>query len=245
MTIERRVRIIQDTDGWDPRTDTDWNVGRMLCWHSRYNLGDEHSYDSDDWKRELACEADDCLDDEINRLENDVYNKLFDRYLRDNDNGYQPAYDYARRLVSAKIVKLVDCAFDDGYVALPLSLYDHSGISMSTGRPTCPWDSGYVGVIVCDKETIDKEFGGDRDKAEKALESEVKVYDHYLRGDVWGFIAEYRDSDECDDWEHDHDWEHEDSCFGFFGSDPQTNGMAGHVGDDYTDALADAKLEYA
>ena len=30
-------------------------------------------------------------------------------------------------------------------VILPLFLFDHSGLSMSTARPSCPWDSGQVG----------------------------------------------------------------------------------------------------
>lgn len=40
------IRIEQDTDPLDPR---EWdNLGTMVCWHRRYNLGDEHDFDTPD-----------------------------------------------------------------------------------------------------------------------------------------------------------------------------------------------------
>jgi len=35
----------------------------------------------------------------------------------------------------------------EGVIYLPRFLYDHSGITMSTGPFSCPWDSGQVGFI--------------------------------------------------------------------------------------------------
>lgn len=35
--------IEQDVDAQSPRTDQD-NLGKMLCWHGRYTLGDNHGY---------------------------------------------------------------------------------------------------------------------------------------------------------------------------------------------------------
>lgn len=36
------LRIVQDVDTESPR---EWdNLGTMICWHSRYNLGDDHNY---------------------------------------------------------------------------------------------------------------------------------------------------------------------------------------------------------
>jgi len=122
----------------------------------------------------------------------------------------------------------------DACVILPLYLYDHSGITMSTGPFTCPWDSGQVGWIVCDPATIEKEFNGDRDLAEKALQAEVEVYDAYISGQVYGFIIEERDQDDCDGWEA------VDSCFGFYGDDIHTNGIADHLGDPDLVTLAES-----
>jgi len=49
-TIEYRgfnINIYQDEMAEDPR---DWeNIGRMICFHGRYNLGDKHDYNSGDY----------------------------------------------------------------------------------------------------------------------------------------------------------------------------------------------------
>lgn len=244
MTIERRVRIVADCDTDNPRTDWDCHAGRMLCWHRRYNLGDAHNYDCDDWKRELACEANDGLADYIDRLEGEVSDRLYKRAQLNGCKGWEECNEYAERFVRKRIDAAIDNAFDAGYVSLPLYLYDHSGITMSTSRFSCGWDSGCVGVIVCDEETIQREFAGDRDKALKALEAEVAVYDQYLTGDVWGFIAEEREVDEDSYLDDNEGWEETDSCWGFYGRDPRTNGMADHLSDDYADALDNPVYEY-
>ncbi len=231
----QRVRIVADSDPFNPRTDWDCHSGRMICWHHRYNLGDEHSYDSDEFLRELAFEACEGLEEKVWELENTIYDKLVDRAI---DNGRDDPHGYASSLVDKRVNDYVECALRT-YVILPLYLYDHSGITMSTGQFSCPWDSGQVGYIICDDETIQREFDGDRDKAEKALEAEVAVYDDYLSGNVYGFIVEERVCDDCDTWEEI------DSCWGFFSSDVRTNGMAEHLGsDDLVELAASADIEY-
>lgn len=81
-------------------------------------------------------------------------------------------------------------------VLLPLYLYDHSGITISTTPFSCRWDSGQVGFIFVTKEDIKKEFGLKRvskkaiERAEEILMSELEIYDSYLRGDVYGFTIE-------------------------------------------------------
>lgn len=100
-------------------------------------------------------------------------------------------------------------------LALPLYLYDHSGISMSTSRGypfNCPWDSGQVGFIFMDKPTALREFGGTRltpaikRRAFDLMVAEVEEYDQFLTGDVWGYVVE------------DAEGEHLDSCWGFYGA---------------------------
>ena len=49
-----RYRIERDTDAENPRTGFD-NPGKMVCWHSRYKLGDEQPrQEVDEWLYELA-----------------------------------------------------------------------------------------------------------------------------------------------------------------------------------------------
>lgn len=87
---------------------------------------------------------------------------------------------------------------------LPLYLYDHSGITMSTSPFSCPWDSDQVGFIYAMKDYADKETPD----PVKYLEGEVKEYDQYLTGEIYGYIVE--DPEEYVD---------EDSCWGFYGYD--------------------------
>lgn len=96
----------------------------------------------------------------------------------------------------------------DNVIALPLYLYDHSGLTMSVGPFLCPWDSGQVGWIYVTKEHAREVFGKRaltrklREQVEDSLRSEVKVYDLYLTGGFVGYVVE-------------DDGEHVDSCWGF------------------------------
>lgn len=106
------------------------------------------------------------------------------------------------------------------YIALPLYLYDHSGITMNTTGFSCPWDSGCVGVIMVEKKKIREEYGWKRitkerqAQIEKYLKGEVETYDNYLTGNVYG----YRVKKEGEEIETD-------SCWGFFGTDFEKNGL--------------------
>lgn len=146
------LKIAQDEDAENPRTAWD-NVGTMVCWHRRYNLGDDHHFtDPQDFHREIH---------ERNAL------------------------------------------------ILPLFLYDHSVLVMSTssfvGRtPHAEWDSGQVGWIYVLKTAIRQEWGVKRispklrEHIYHILESEVAVYSDYLRGNVYGFILEEKTACDCD-----------------------------------------------
>jgi len=104
-------------------------------------------------------------------------------------------------------------------IALPLMLYDHGGISISTrsfyGRAQhAEWDSGQVGWITITKAQAIKKWGhkkfskGVLARAVKCLEGEVETYDQYLRGEVYGFDIKSPEGEDVD------------SCWGFYG-DPE------------------------
>ena len=59
-----------------------------------------------------------------------------------------------------------------------------------------------------------------RKRAIEIMEGEVEVYDQYLRGEVYGYTLYEQEDDE---------WTEEDSCFGFYGDDVLTNGIADNV----------------
>jgi len=74
----------------------------------------------------------------------------------------------------------------DNHIILPLYLYDHSGLSISTSPFSCSWDSRQVGIIYAEKGS--ESMTDDEIKA--YLEAEVANYDTYLQGEVYEFIIE-------------------------------------------------------
>ena len=166
------LNIYQDTSPFSPR---EWdNLGTMVCFHNKYNLGDEHVINKDD------------------------YNS-FEEMIEDN-------------------VK-------SGDITLSLYLYDHSGLSISTEPFGCRWDSGQVGYITISKEKIIREYGNNdlatRVNVMKYLKNEVKTYNQYLTGSVYGFTIT---EEETCSLGHVHENELE-ACWGFYGSDHEQSGL--------------------
>lgn len=99
------------------------------------------------------------------------------------------------------------------YIALNLYLYDHSGLTISSGPFSCPWDSGWFGIVAVSIGKVKKEYGWKvltqtrRRKIEGYLQGEIDTYDSYLRGEVYGFqITPAGDKSDV-----------LDSCWGYFG----------------------------
>ena len=106
-------------------------------------------------------------------------------------------------------------------VVLPLFLYDHSGITISTGRNACDyggWDTSSIGYTFVTKAKLRKEYGVKRiskkllAKAEKILRIEVDEYDKYIRHDIYKVVIM---SPEDENGER----EEVDSRYGFFVDD--------------------------
>jgi hypothetical protein len=221
----QRVRIIRDEDPQNPR---DWySVGRLICWHSRYNLGDDHDYDREDFLETLACEAEPDFSDRIADLRYDVLNSYTDILCELNDDSYADNAGVAERQIEERIKDEAERIVFDKYLMLPVYMYDHSGIALNTTGFACGWDSGFVGWIFCERTAVDEEFGGDTKKAMACLSAEVEIYSHYVSGDVWGYVLEEENGIE---------WECVDSCWGFYGSDVRVNGMADYLPESLLDS---------
>lgn len=103
-----------------------------------------------------------------------------------------------------------------GTLHWPVYLLDHSGLSMTmhssrfSACDSAGWDWGQVGWICVEKEDALKEFSKKRitpqllEKIEKCAESTVEIYDQYLRGDVYGYVVDFKG-------------DKEESCWGFYG----------------------------
>jgi len=106
----------------------------------------------------------------------------------------------------------------DAVVILPIYMYDHSNITLSTesfiGRAQhAEWDSGRLGLIFVTREKLLKEYNVKRlskkiiEMATNVLKSEVEIYNMYVSGDVYDLVV----YDENDEVIH--------SCGGFYGTD--------------------------
>ena len=112
----------------------------------------------------------------------------------------------------------------DEIFVLPLYAYIHSGICVSTKKFNDYFDSGMAGYIYVLKSEILNEGIKEtewKDKAVEIVNSEIKVYNQFLEGDVYGYRLFRKDGDE---------WNEVDSCWGFYGDDINTNGMLDQVG---------------
>ncbi len=175
------IKIRRDDDVESPR---EWdNLGTMVCWHNRYNLGDgDHGFETPR-----------------------VFMHVISGLYPDEPTEYLTDEQYDRCVTEAGRINII----------LPLYLYDHSGITMSTSGFSCQWDSGQVGYIYVSKEQVRKEYNWKvvspkrHTQIETYLTGEVETYDQFLTGDVYGFMIERTDpdGDETD----------VDSCWGFYG----------------------------
>jgi len=228
---EYRIKVEYDIDPLNPKTVWD-NLGTMVCFHSSYNLGDEHNFkDPDDFflsilleygtkeeKRKAFLEL--CFKDLLTI--SDIKNLIEDNNgdIDDMIDNTLVSYRHSGGTVARNHIP-------DAVVVLPLFLYEHSGITMSCSPFSCIWDSGQVGVIYIPIKTVEEQCGKNPDKPEQTLEeraveileSEVDTYDHYLTGQVFCYFIEESKVYTAEDGDTLIEWNVVDSCGGFFDED--------------------------
>lgn len=170
----KTVQIFQYSNSdYNPRNEFE-NLGTMISFHRRYELGDSnHGFKQEDYN----------------------------------------SWEGLRKAMEKM-----------GYVViLPIYLYDHSGLSLSTSPFSCPWDSGQVGFIGVTREKLLKNFQVNKvtkqihEKAAAILEGEVQTQNDYLSGEIYGYKT-FEDGEEVD------------SCWGFFGDNFSENGLFDYAG---------------
>ena len=186
--------MVQPDDILISPREVDEHFGTMVCFHPRYALGDHHNYmDKDDFLREMYL-------DTVGHDEAGM--KRYERMVNIVSSRFRHGPKTEERAIDEAMQKVIS----EKYLMLPLYLYDHSGLAMSTesfsGRaPHAEWDSGQVGWIYVSKEDALREFDADkmtgaiRQKADALMRSEVAAYDSYLRGECYGFelVQKYPD----------------------------------------------------
>ena len=93
---------------------------------------------------------------------------------------------------------------DPDVIWLPVFVYAHSGVTVSTEPFSCPWDSWLGGIVYAYRNEALKWGGWDVDGEEldtvirNNLKIEVETFDQFVTGDVYYFqiIKEDEDGDE-------------------------------------------------
>lgn len=212
MSEQHYIYKIETDD--TPESPREWdNLGTMACWHRRYSLGDVQP----------KCDTQTYLADLIG-WDDDKQQAVYDYWFGKGSGTYTEIHEGAR----IKLQERIKEEFDKLFISLPLYLYDHSGLTMSTGGFSCPWDSGQVGLIYISRAKAREEFHIKHvskawaEKIRGYLKDEVETYDQYLTGDVWGFqlyeVPEGVDPEELGEEEIEA-LEEVESCYGFFGEE--------------------------
>lgn len=114
---------------------------------------------------------------------------------------------FAPREIFERIIETKKMNYE-GYHVFTVYAYIHSGVSLSLGNSGYPfndrWDVSTTGFILVKKQ---KGWSWKREVAQKIAESELKTWNEYLSGDVYGFVVEDGEGNETD------------SCWGFYGSE--------------------------
>jgi hypothetical protein len=220
------VRIKHDDYPDSPR---EWdNLGTMVGWHSRRNIGDEQPQCSpDEWVLDLV---------ELDRREleeNWAHMKGINWIGLSSEELKEKEMECARW-----IHQRVQRELDQRFIMLPLYAYEHGGITFSTGPFSDPWASGQIGYIYVSKAKVREEYGWKVITAKRHaqireyLDNEVKVYDQWVRGDVYGYeLVEVWQCGCCEGKSE----EITDSCWGFYGSDWDTNGIKEYLPEEFHD----------
>jgi len=227
------LQILYDDAAENPR---EWdNFGRMICWHSRYNLGDKHShseprvflqdlvrksmkpidiisYVKDGHSDGLIFEHDKSRD--VWRLQSysGYFKKWYEEYAAESPLDMDDEELKDAIIESMGKGDLLTLARQKNCI-LELNLYDHSMLSMSTssfiGRAHhAEWDSGQVGWVYVSHEDVKKEYGS------VTPETLVKA-ENLLRAEVKAYDCYL--SNQCYGFRLYKDGEEEDSCWGFIG----------------------------
>jgi hypothetical protein len=162
------ARLEYDTDPGSPR---EWDNGcKMVCWHRRYNLGDEQpKQDPHEYRASLARQLGD-FD------ENTYAEDLTEEQVQETLGRLTvmlPLYLYDHSGITMSCAPF-SCPWDSGQVGF--AYMTAADIVREYGQDT--------------PET--------REKARKLIMAEVQTYDEFLTGQVYGYVVEDRHGDHVD-----------------------------------------------
>lgn len=211
------ISIEKDNDPSNPRTEWD-NMGTICIPHNRYELSDKDTpTDLDELRKEILG---------IEYVK-EKYNDIVESTQRYNNatGASMKAISWAKFLKNYKEYDEIS-TFEGAIV--PIRLYIHSDITISV----CEKESA-DGFAYVPKETILKEYGGKiltkqlKEKVKTMLVGEIKTFDQYLQGDVFGYYIKRLSKTDFPTWEDMEDEQVKDlgetieSCWGFYYEDEE------------------------
>ena len=205
---------------WNENPCDEWDsLGTMYTWHRNYILGGKDDFNNQSPIHDLNVWCFDEFNDLANLKELKGYNSYEGNIYFEDEEFTDVELTHEQETF---FNQTVNTWIKNNICILPVYMYDHSGITISTGPFSCPWDSGPVGIIYVTKDTCEKQQIKFED-AENILKNEITTLDQYLTGDVWGY-AIYSTEDEefanqilTHEDELPDDRNQEDGCGGFFG----------------------------
>lgn len=151
----------------------------------------------------------------------------FREFLEFEMSDFYETYEGVEKATTERLMSL----FRKENIILPVYMYEHGEIALSTTGFSCRWDSGQVGWIYVSKEKIREEYGVKRitkktlEKVHAVLNDEIKTYGQYINGDVFSYVVK------------DEEEEIIDSCSGFYGWDFQNNGITEYVPNEFKELI--------
>lgn len=215
--FEHAGKIIRIALDEDPESPREWdNLGTIVCWHRRYDLGDRHP----------TAQEREALDRGGFRLLQRYLSLCFGvkHILKLGLLDHSGLHMY----VGGGPHYSDSAGWDSGTVGWVMALPEDI---KKMGRPDEAIEvEDYVGPLGGKVKMI-------RNAIEYGLRCEVETYDQYLRGEVYGYVITRKHDPDCDDDDCRHD-EHVDSCWGFFGIEyvKQEAMAAAEAGKDEADA---------
>ena len=238
-----RIHIENDDEPLNPRTDQDGNVGHMMCWYSRYMLGDyeerKQYEDPEEFLKDLIRKVI-TFEELKNYIENNkTKNKL---NIRFEDDKYILTGEYAAWFDKGEVKKhiiettdqdeswLEDSIIDyleisdklnlleqKDYYFLPLAVYEHSGITMWCGSHwnhfDAQWDCSDIGWIYTTKKEI-----FDTGCVDVTEDTWKEKANEWLEAEVEEYDMYLKG--ECygyrfEEWDGE-DWDEIESCWGYY-----------------------------
>ncbi len=224
------INVYYDPDADDPRS---WsNVATFVCEHRDYMLGDEHciqdavnelfsSYVSSKAIIEYFIksrgvklipgeENDDC--DQYYEYETTYRGETYKHYI-DADTSLDDDKIASQMEDELGLDEKLQLVEETGEVViLPISMYEHSGITLWLGSKwshcDAQWDCSSIGFAYVEKSTAKNEGMLDpgetwhndwKEWAYAMMKGEMTTYDQFVRGEVYGYMIEDEEGEEAAD----------------------------------------------